>query len=172
GKVVEYSDVKNLFEKPLHPYTQALLESIPRITDEYGRKLYSIKGSIPDPLHLPTGCKFHPRCRYAIDLCTKEEPGLLPNDNGGQVRCWMYDPEKAEHFGKPDTGRLTEAGGNWENDRGTGTDSRTDADHVREKQVNKRTNGKEILLDARNLKKYFPISGGIFRKNIGEVKAV
>jgi peptide/nickel transport system ATP-binding protein len=172
GKVVEYADVKNLFEQPLHPYTKALLESIPRITDEYGRKLESIVGSIPDPLHLPGGCKFHPRCRYAIDLCTNEEPGLLPNDNGGYVRCWMYDPEKAEHFGKPDTGRVQATVCDWENDRSRETDSLKGADHVRGKEVIQGTNVKEILLDTRNLKKYFPISGGFFRKNIGEVKAV
>ena len=160
GKVVEYASVKNLFEQPLHPYTRALLESIPRITDEYGRKLYSIEGTIPDPLHLPAGCKFHPRCRYAVDLCRTEAPGLLPNDNGGQVRCWMYDPEKVKLFGKPDMGRVKE------------TNDLVDVERVSGTGAIQATKGKEILLEARNLKKYFPISSGIFRKSIGEVKAV
>ena len=172
GKVVEYADVNSLFEKPLHPYTRALLESIPRITDEYGRKLYTIKGSIPDPLHLPDGCKFYPRCRYAVDLCKKEEPDLLPNDNGGQVRCWMCAADKAEHFGEAESNLVRDLSGDYEKDRATAMDSVTPADQTSDRQTIKRTNGKEILLEAKNLKKYFPISGGLFRKNIGEVKAV
>lgn len=172
GKVVEYSEVKNLFELPLHPYTKALLESIPRITDEYGRELYSIVGSIPDPLHLPAGCKFHPRCRHTINFCVIEEPGLIPSENGGYVRCWRYDPEKATRFGDIDTERVRIVDQDWAQNRGGETDYPRDANQFRRDEVIQGANGKEILLEARNLKKYFPISGGIFRRNIGEVKAV
>ncbi|MCP4289929.1 MAG: ABC transporter ATP-binding protein, partial [Gammaproteobacteria bacterium] len=77
GKVVEYAGVKRLFTDALHPYTRALLESIPQITDRRGRKLLPIEGSIPDPLYQPQGCTFHPRCRYAMDLCHHQEPSLL-----------------------------------------------------------------------------------------------
>ena len=66
GKVVEYSDVHSLFAAPRHPYTIELLDSIPRITDEPGRRLQPIEGSIPDVMHLPAGCSFSPRCRFVV----------------------------------------------------------------------------------------------------------
>jgi len=81
GKAMEYTNSLNIFKKPKHPYTIALMKSIPKLTDKHGKKLEVIKGSIPDPLALPSGCKFHPRCKYATDICTKEEPEL--EDIGG-----------------------------------------------------------------------------------------
>jgi peptide/nickel transport system ATP-binding protein/oligopeptide transport system ATP-binding protein len=94
GKAVEYSDVISIFKNPLHPYTIGLLNSIPSLEDKRARKLRVIRGSIPDPLALPTGCKFHPRCDFATDLCRNEEPALeKPRDNH-LVRCWMYDKQK------------------------------------------------------------------------------
>ncbi len=98
GKAVEYAEVKTIFKNPLHPYTMALQNSIPRLTDKPGKKLEVIQGGIPDPLALPSGCKFHPRCKYAIDLCKKEEPELKKVEDNHIVRCWMYDTEKAIHF--------------------------------------------------------------------------
>ena len=94
GKAVEYSDVISIFKNPLHPYTIGLQNSIPSLGDKKARKLRVIRGSIPDPLALPTGCKFHPRCDFATDLCRNEEPALeKPRDNH-LVRCWMYDKQK------------------------------------------------------------------------------
>lgn len=71
GKAVEYADVVSIFKNPRHPYTMALQNSIPRLTDKQGKKLEAIQGGIPDPLALPSGCKFHPRCKFTIDLCKK-----------------------------------------------------------------------------------------------------
>ena len=79
-------------------YTIELQESIPRLTDEKGKKLYPIEGSIPDPLDLPTGCKFHPRCRFSAEVCSVEHPPLISLDNNRQVRCWMYHPERSSLF--------------------------------------------------------------------------
>jgi oligopeptide/dipeptide ABC transporter ATP-binding protein len=98
GKVLEYADVKTIFKNPKHPYTIALQNSIPRVTDKVGKKLEVIQGGIPDPLDLPTGCKFHPRCKFAIDLCKKEEPKLEKMEGNHIVRCWKYNKEKAHLF--------------------------------------------------------------------------
>jgi len=98
GKAVEYADVISIFKNPKHPYTIALQKSIPQLTDEPGRKLEVIKGNIPDPLALPYGCKFHPRCKFAIDLCKNKEPELEKIGDNHIVRCWMYNKEKAINF--------------------------------------------------------------------------
>ncbi len=98
GKEVEYADVKTIFKNPMHPYTIALQNSIPRLTDEPGKKLEIIQGGIPDPLSLPSGCKFHPRCKFAIDICRQEEPQLEKMEDNHIVRCWMYNKNKAKDF--------------------------------------------------------------------------
>ncbi|GAH15618.1 unnamed protein product, partial [marine sediment metagenome] len=98
GKAVEYGDVVTIFKNPQHPYTKALQNSIPRLTDELGKKLEVIQGGIPDPLALPSGCKFHPRCKFAIDICKEEEPELEKLKDNHIVRCWMYNKDKAKDF--------------------------------------------------------------------------
>ena len=87
GKIVEKADTKNLFEKPLHPYTKALFKSRPEIR-KTGR-LSSIKGSVPNPYQLPMGCNFEPRCDEAMDICRKRTPDLFESD-GHRVSCWLY----------------------------------------------------------------------------------
>ncbi|MBA7660178.1 Oligopeptide transport ATP-binding protein OppD [subsurface metagenome] len=98
GKAVEYGDVVTIFKNPQHPYTKALQNSIPRLTDELGKKLEVIQGGIPDPLALPSGCKFHPRCKFAIDICKEEEPELEKLKDNHIVRCWMFNKDKARDF--------------------------------------------------------------------------
>jgi len=95
GKIVEYTDTRSIFYKPLHPYTFGLLTSIPRLDMEI-EKLESIPGVVPDPLHFPEGCKFHPRCSFATEKCHKEEPGLMEIEEGHMVRCWHADKVKKE----------------------------------------------------------------------------
>lgn len=92
GKVVEYTDVDSLFEQPKHPYTEGLLNSIPRV-DEDREELIAIKGSVPSPLDMPAGCRFAPRCPYATELCHEKLPELTSIDNDVQVRCWIYTDE-------------------------------------------------------------------------------
>jgi oligopeptide/dipeptide ABC transporter ATP-binding protein len=89
GKVVEYTDIDSLFEQPKHPYTEGLLNSIPRV-DEDVPELMAIKGSVPSPTDMPTGCRFAPRCPYATSLCHEQLPDLIPLKNNEQVRCWIY----------------------------------------------------------------------------------
>ncbi len=86
GKVVEYSDVKTIFKNPKHPYTQGLINSIPKIGQK--EKLVPIEGSVPDPFERPVGCSFSPRCPHATDLC-KQEPELKEVEPGHQVSCWL-----------------------------------------------------------------------------------
>jgi len=89
GKIMEQASVEELFENPQHPYTVGLLESIPKLHQGNDR-LYSIKGMVPNLLHLSGGCKFHPRCDHAMDVCRQSEPELFETRPGHQVRCWKY----------------------------------------------------------------------------------
>jgi oligopeptide/dipeptide ABC transporter ATP-binding protein len=92
GKVFEYGDVNELFLKPLHPYTEGLMESTP----EFGRipqkndRLRVIPGSVPNLYELPNGCSFHERCPYVMDICREREPDIREQSPGHQVRCWKY----------------------------------------------------------------------------------
>lgn len=89
GRIAELGPTGDLFEKPMHPYTQALLNSVPNITKK-GQVLSWIPGAPPDLAEPPPGCLYHPRCPHAFDRCKKEEP-LLTKRNGSQVACHLYD---------------------------------------------------------------------------------
>ncbi|MBN2859847.1 MAG: ABC transporter ATP-binding protein [Sphaerochaetaceae bacterium] len=93
GRVVEYADTEALFAKPLHPYTKALLQSIPMIGK--GGELFSIEGSVPSLLHLPSGCYFAPRCPYASDRCKRTNPPEILIDGKHLVHCWLYAEDRA-----------------------------------------------------------------------------
>jgi len=98
GQVVEYSDVKSLFDNPGHPYTLGLLKSIPRIDEiKQQKKLYSIEGNVPDPSQHPAGCRFHTRCPFATVECTKAVPPLFEVEPGHTVRCIHWDKVQAQH---------------------------------------------------------------------------
>jgi oligopeptide transport system ATP-binding protein len=91
GRIVELSDRDSVFIRPLHPYTQALLSAIP-IPDpekEEKRQRLILEGDVPSPANPPTGCRFHPRCRYATEICSKEDPEFRDLGNGVQhmVAC-------------------------------------------------------------------------------------
>ena len=88
GRIVELGPVDAIYGDPRHPYTQGLLRSVPRL-GERGQKLISIPGTPPNPLDLPTGCAFHPRCPHASERCRLEAPPETPLPNGGSVRCWL-----------------------------------------------------------------------------------
>jgi peptide/nickel transport system ATP-binding protein len=91
GKIVEYVDVIDLFEQPLHPYTQGLIYAFPNIKSARTR-MSSIPGSPPDLLDPPPGCRFHPRCMYAKDICKKVEPVLTSKwKKEHLVACHLYD---------------------------------------------------------------------------------
>ncbi|WDR07553.1 ABC transporter ATP-binding protein [Devosia rhodophyticola] len=95
GKVVERGDVYSVFENPKHPYTQALLESVPRIGGVRKARLPAIKGMVPHPLARPSGCSFRTRCeRYMPGICDKTEP-VLTQEGSSEVACFLYSSELA-----------------------------------------------------------------------------
>lgn len=97
GEVVESADVITLFEEPKHPYTKALLDSIPQTGAGRGQRLQSISGTIPNPLHRPTGCLFHPRCSSAQPgICDRVEPREIAIEADHRARCVLYDERYAE----------------------------------------------------------------------------
>ncbi len=94
GKMVELANRREIFEHPLHPYTQALMSAIP-IADPKkagSRDRIILEGDVPSPINPPSGCHFHPRCRYAIKgLCDKEEPPFKDYGSGHFVACWLIE---------------------------------------------------------------------------------
>jgi oligopeptide/dipeptide ABC transporter ATP-binding protein len=92
GRVVEQGPVEQIFDTPRHPYTRALLRSIPSILAKPRSKLETIEGSIPHPYNRPRGCPFHPRCRERIpDLCDVDVPGTTTLGEGSAVSCFLYE---------------------------------------------------------------------------------
>lgn len=90
GKVVEEADVFSLFHEPQHPYTQGLIQSRPAIDAEQERLLY-IPGNVPNPLEMPGGCPFHPRCPRAMSVCTSAMPPRREIKEGHGVNCWLHE---------------------------------------------------------------------------------
>ena len=92
GRVVEQAKVLDLFTDPKHPYTRGLLDSIPKL-DEDRKRLYMIKGIVPDPTHLPKGCAFADRCDHCMEKCREHMPALVDQGNGRKVRCFLESDE-------------------------------------------------------------------------------
>lgn len=97
GQVVEAADVYTLFRAPQHPYTQALLKSIPRLDEHNRKRLPAIPGAVPSLQQMPAGCRFHPRCPVASERCEQEQPQLMSAGEGHRVRCWLPASAEQEH---------------------------------------------------------------------------
>jgi oligopeptide/dipeptide ABC transporter ATP-binding protein len=99
GRIVEEAAIEDLFERPKHPYTEALIGSTP-VLGQADKELDTIPGSVPNLINLPPGCKFAPRCQARIQneltICTEEEPDLIEMAPNHWVRCWLYNQEDAE----------------------------------------------------------------------------
>lgn len=93
GQIVEKADAKEIFHKSVysHPYTEGLMISIPRLNTPKGKKLDAIPGAVPNPLYLPKGCKFAPRCKYCTQKCLEEEPPLSEVGPNHLVRCFYAE---------------------------------------------------------------------------------
>jgi len=87
GKIMEFADNEELFSHAAHPYTQALLSAIPILSGRKARERIILKGDVPGAAHIPSGCRFHTRCPYATEECTKKEPELKDIGNGHLVAC-------------------------------------------------------------------------------------
>jgi oligopeptide/dipeptide ABC transporter ATP-binding protein len=95
GRVVERAPVGDIFARPLHPYTRGLMRSIPKVGAQKQRRLESIPGTVPDLLHLPSGCRFRDRCPLAVAACAEADPPLEAHGAARLVACIRAD-EAAE----------------------------------------------------------------------------
>jgi oligopeptide/dipeptide ABC transporter ATP-binding protein len=104
GRIVEQTDVKTLFARPMHPYTQGLMASIP-VLGVVKDVLDVIPGSVPNLINLPPGCRFAPRCRARMEqnlaICTEVEPDLLSVSPNHKVRCWLYQSHEEKNHQAP-----------------------------------------------------------------------
>ncbi len=94
GKLVEVAETQELFENPLHPYTVALLSAIPIPDPKHKTERIILPGEVPSPISPPSGCRFHPRCPRAIDICSKEEPPLVEVRPGHLLACYNPWPHR------------------------------------------------------------------------------
>ena len=90
GQIVEHSPTEELYENPLHPYTKALFSAALPSHPDIQREEIVLQGEVPSPINPPSGCRFHPRCPFAMDICSVEEPVLKDMDNGHKVSCHLY----------------------------------------------------------------------------------
>ena len=91
GKMVELAGKRQLFQKPLHPYTQALMSAIPSLDPDVKRERIILKGDVPSPITPPQGCHFHPRCHYRMETCEHVKPRQIEVEPGHFVSCHLYD---------------------------------------------------------------------------------
>ncbi|MGC8543868.1 MAG: oligopeptide/dipeptide ABC transporter ATP-binding protein, partial [Vulcanisaeta sp.] len=89
GQLIEEGPTDQLIKEPLHPYTQALISAVP-LSGELGYRKVTLKGEIGDPATPPPGCRFHPRCPFAMDICKRQEPPVVEVRPGIFVKCWLY----------------------------------------------------------------------------------
>ncbi len=95
GQIVEHGTVDDIFFRPQHPYTQGLLNAIPRIDADSKQRLKPIEGNVPSLTRMPKGCRFSPRCPFVIDRCKTKSPPLLGVDDAHSSRCWLHETKEA-----------------------------------------------------------------------------
>jgi oligopeptide/dipeptide ABC transporter ATP-binding protein len=95
GKIVEYSLTGQIFKKPLHPYSQALIASVPVPDPTRRKERPPLMGEVPSPVDPPAGCRFHPRCPFVMSICKQKEPQLVDAGNQHYVACFAVNPEKS-----------------------------------------------------------------------------
>lgn len=100
GEIVELAPTSELYNNPKHPYTKALMSSIPLPDPTKKQDLELLEGEVPSPINPPTGCTFHPRCGFATEECKTKEPESLNLGNGHQVRCHLYNDEAQTNKGE------------------------------------------------------------------------
>jgi oligopeptide/dipeptide ABC transporter ATP-binding protein len=92
GNIVEYAPANKLFKNPRHPYTQGLMNAIPRV-EKRGYKLKTIRGMVPNLIYPPSGCRFHPRCPYRLEICDKQRPKWIEIEEKYFIGCHLFDSE-------------------------------------------------------------------------------
>ncbi|MCM3041339.1 ABC transporter ATP-binding protein [Paenibacillus motobuensis] len=106
GVIVEEGTVQEIFENPSHPYTVGLLQSIPGLEGERGQELFTIQGNIPGLGQIPSGCRFHPRCPHAKDICRSKEPDDFWITDDHRTACWLFEDKTANKPGRIKEGRI------------------------------------------------------------------
>lgn len=101
GAIVEEGPVEDIFHQPSHPYTSGLLQSIPGFEGERGGELYTIQGTIPPIGQLPSGCRFHPRCPHATEVCRQKEPPEFMVGADHRASCWLYEDKPVSKSDDP-----------------------------------------------------------------------
>jgi peptide/nickel transport system ATP-binding protein/oligopeptide transport system ATP-binding protein len=96
GSVVELAPAEAFSREPRHPYTAALLAAVPLPDPRRFSTARPLEGDVPSPIDPPSGCPFHPRCRYVFDRCPREKPALVPATQGHLVACWLNDARGLE----------------------------------------------------------------------------
>ncbi len=172
GRIVETADTGPLFHHMRHPYTRALLASIPKLTQDKAHRLLAIAGLPPDLAHPPDGCRFAARCSKATERCRAEEPQLAGEEAGHAFACWhpVDGPAVTAAAGEPSTAALTvterpqdgplapEAAAN-----GAATAAAATVDGAQSEAA---------LLEISNLVKEYPVTHGILQRKVGAVHAV
>ncbi|MFQ5841369.1 MAG: oligopeptide/dipeptide ABC transporter ATP-binding protein, partial [Thermodesulfobacteriota bacterium] len=92
GDMVEVGEVDQIINNPNHPYTVGLMSAIP---SDYRKELAGIRGTVPDLVNPPSGCRFHPRCDYARDICKQKKPKTMQVENGHTVACVLYEGRRS-----------------------------------------------------------------------------
>ncbi len=178
GRIFEQATTRQLFTSPKNPYTWGLFDCLPKIEEPTGIQLVPIVGQPPSLLRLPRGCTFHPRCPYAFDRCRVEEPPLIPLPDGQLTRCWLYDPARVQPAAPSQTADAVGASGPApaavpeERGHHTPLTIRRIAERVRREESATPDPDRPNLLVVRNLRKYFPITAGLFRRHVADVRAV
>ncbi len=160
GRAVETGAVQEVYARPRMPYTLGLLGSVPRLDDDRHRPLVPIAGRPPLLVDLPVGCPFAPRCPLAIEDCRTSEPPLATVGENRAVACIRADEVAAAQAGAEDVATLA----------GRIYAAETPSERVAP-EVKPRAE-RDTVLDVRGLAKYFPITKGVFRRQVGEVRAV
>ena len=166
GQIVEGASIANLFEQPLHPYTQGLIDSMPVLSEQKDR-LDVIEGTVPDLINLPEGCRFAPRCKarleFELTICTEKIPDNKPVQSDHSVRCWLYQ-DQDEHIAPLSVASPSKASVQIE----VGEKTEQESKFSKEEQNG---SGKD-LLRVENLVKYFPVRAGILQRVVDWVRAV
>lgn len=173
GKVVERGPVQEIFQDPKHPYTRALLQSIPdATTTRPGQQLPTVQGMVPSPQRRPSGCAFRTRCAFAMPgICDVDTPVETEFDGGHGVACHLYSHEDAE---PPEPLSVTAAAASPEASPAELAVRLTVTEHpvVVAEAPELSAAEPRTLLEVKNLTKHYPLGGGLFQRSKGTVRAV